>query len=74
MFSFRGASLPDPLTRGFGPGPYCSYSPHTSQTALAIWAYMSPQSLLLAPPLDVLYNCEKNGQTYAKMSRKCHAI
>jgi len=28
-FSFRGASPPDPLTRGFAPGPHWGHSPQT---------------------------------------------
>jgi len=28
-FSFRGASLPDPLTRGSAPGPRCGLRPQT---------------------------------------------
>ena len=40
-FSFRGASHPDPLTRGSAPGPRWGHSPQTpiigSRSALAIW-------------------------------------
>ena len=40
-FSFRGASPPDPLTRGSAPGPRWGHSPQTPiigcRSALAIW-------------------------------------
>ena len=58
-FSFRGASPPDPLTRGSAPGPRWGHSPQTP-----IIGSRSPygplQTVLLDPPLYVVVEDDRS--------------